>query len=342
VDLQDDGSRPYVVQAHFEPLTAWVAESRETVTDAAVPAKLHVVNYADEPHEVSLQAIIASESTRGVQAIRAAELAYGFVVPPNGSIVVPLKIPNAVTPDKQAGRTPVVLSVGTEGGAMAYVMAEACAVRYGATHRLANMNLDGDLAEWADAHWSVLGYPFQERGWSGLTDQRRQPSDGWMELATAIDDGFFYLAARVKDNVVGKEPLTLFFDPRPPPVLGTAGPYYWASSILEENGRMRLGKGETTTAFRDAAGAWRQTDDGWVAELRVPLSTFEREDWPPSGDLGFSLIWRDTDPGATTGCQLFWSEDGQYWSPRWYGVLRLIEAGKEPSPIALPYRVRWQ
>ena len=112
-------------------------------------------------------------------------------------------------------------------------------------------------------------------------------------------------------------------------------------TVATAEGKLRLSPGETTSFFEGAEGAWRRTTQGWDMELRLPYRALGCAAWPVSGDLGFSLIWIDRDNGTGTDCQLYWAEDGQYWSPRWYGVVRKWD-GSEAALQALPWRVRWR
>ena len=267
-------------------------------------------------------------------------------VPPGAEVVTPIVQARLGPAGGSAYRSwvPILLWVDrppTYGARAAMdAAAEACAVRYGAARVPFTPVVDGDLSEWPRTGWSVVGYPVQERGWWGPTKLRSKPSDGWLEWAMAGDKDYVYLAARVQDKVVGREALTLFFDPRPPGVLGTCGTYYWAGVQLLPDGKVALSPGETTRFFAGAVGAWKRTAQGWDLELRLPYRALGCQEWPPSGDLGFSLVWTHAEGGAGTHYQLYWAEDGQYWCPRWYGVVRRVSGDADLA--RLPWRVRWR
>lgn len=334
VDYCGETSRPYQVRAYGDPLTVWVERTWEVAAGGTVPLRAHVLNRSGQEQRAGLRVWNTAASPPAGQAIP-------LTIPARGEFVsAPVDVPFATT--DSASRTSVIVRLSAAQG-NPRATAEACAVRYGAARvpPASPVTVDGDLAEWPQTGWSVVGYPVQERGWWGPTKFRTKPSDGWLELAMAGDQEYVYLAARVQDNVVEKEGLTLFFDPRPPGVLGTCGPYFWASAELQADRKVRLGPGETTTFFEGATGAWRKTAQGWDLELRLPYRAIGCREWPAAGDLGFSLIWIDRDAEAGTDCQLYWAEDGQYWSPRWYGVVRRVD-GSEASLRALPWRVRWR
>ena len=81
--------------------------------------------------------------------------------------------------------------------------------------------------------------------------------------------------------------------------------------------------------------AWKSQNNRATGEMLVPYEALELEDWPASGDLGLSIWWVHTGPeGKVTN--LYWTDDGYPWSPRWYGVVRLVN--KRDAP--LPYMVR--
>jgi len=67
----------------------------------------------------------------------------------------------------------------------------------------------------------------------------------------------------------------------------------------------------------------------------VPYTALDATAWPQAGDLGLSIVWTHHDiEGKRT--ELLWSENGHWWNPRWYGVVRRSDL-INPS---LPYRVR--
>lgn len=232
-------------------------------------------------------------------------------------------------PRADVGRVPLLRKVGA-----GWAAAELAFVRFG--HALGGEAIvDGDLSEWsAHANWVPVGERVQARWTRGPEDHRVSPQECYLKWAFKAGARGIYFAARAVGKVE-KDNFTLFFDPRAPELLGTAGRYYWASGALQEGGKIALFQGETSQSAPGLQGAWRKTPTGATLEVFVPYELMEVSGWPKSRDLGCSIVW-DHHGAAGQITHLMWSEDGHPWNPRWYGVVRRVD---ETNPI-LPFMVR--
>ncbi len=236
-------------------------------------------------------------------------------------------------PGDEVGRIPIVNRV-TQNSRIGWAAAEVAYVRYGGAMP-GEAEIDGRLDEWAQHPWFVVGEPAQARWTQGVADHRPSPDDCYLHWAVKVGDEAMHFAARATGDLA-RDSFTLFFDPREPAKLGTAGRYYWVAGKLKPEGKVSLATGETSPRMR-LTGAWSASEEGDGAriEFSVPYAVFEATDWPDSGDLGLSIWWRHRGPdGRVTNLQ--WSEDGHPWNPRWYGVLRKVQSPDQP----LPYMVR--
>lgn len=237
-----------------------------------------------------------------------------------------------IAPGNQVGRIPLV-EQHKVGKRSAWAVGEVVYVGYGAA-RSGEAKVDGKLDEWGGARWVPVGLPVQARSWRGPEDNRPQPRDCNLEWAFMAGAKGVYLACRGTGDWT-RDTFTLFFDPRTPDLLGTAGRYYWVSGKLGSLGRVDVRKGETSVVAPGLIGAWEQTEVGGNLELFVPYEALDQEAWPKAGDLGLSIIWTHLDSlGRRT--QMLWSENGHWWNPRWFGVVRRTD---EKNPV-LPYMVR--
>lgn len=244
-----------------------------------------------------------------------------------------LEIATVKIPEKsQVGRIPLIRTV-KNGDRTGYAVAELVYTAFGSALQ-SEAEVDGNLQEWQKQLWIPVGEKSQARGWNGPEDYRKSTGEAYLEFAFKAGNKGIYLAMRGKGKLTGDN-ACIFFDPRSPEQLGTAGPYYWLDMSFKKNGDVILRKGETTTKAAGMTGRWIKTDQGMDAECFIPYELMDRENWPESGDLGLSIIWRHKhENGKQT--KLLWSEDSHEWNPRWYGVIRLL---KNPED-KLPYRVR--
>lgn len=229
-------------------------------------------------------------------------------------------------PDAAIGALPLVQRDAGTGQA---AVAQLRWARFGQA-RPGEATLDGDLREWDGQQWAQVGESFQA-AWPPV-DKRVAPSECQTRWAFKAGEKGVYFACRATGQIEADN-FTLFFDSREPGQLGTVGPYFWVNGALKENGRLEVNGGETTTRAPGLAGVWRKTADGADIEIFVPYQAFDATSWPASGDLGVSIQWQHKGAGGTTN--LFWTETGHPWNPRWYGVVRRAQNG-----VALPYVVR--
>lgn len=233
----------------------------------------------------------------------------------------------------EVGRIPLVQKIENRGKT-GYATAEIAYTRYGAA-RTGEATVDGDLQEWDAHHWSPVGDPVQARWTQGIIDGRTTPQECQLNWAFKAGQKGVFFAAKGTGQLT-KDRFTLFFDNRAPELLGTPGRYYWASGSIGAAGKIELGKGETSAVATGMTGAWRTTPEGIALELFIPYDLLEATTWPARGDLGLSIWWVHTNTKDAKGTNIFWSEDGQPWSTRWYGVVTLDDTGTKP----LPYMVR--
>ncbi|MGB2614263.1 MAG: SGNH/GDSL hydrolase family protein [Phycisphaerae bacterium] len=235
----------------------------------------------------------------------------------------------------EVGRLPLIQSVERDGRT-GWAVAELAYVRYGAARR-GEATVDGSLEEWADAPQVPVGLPCQARFTQGPQDNRASPDECMTRWALRAGKDGLFIAVRAT-GCIEKDRFTLFFDSRPPELLGTAGRYYWINGSLKPDGQVELGKGETSKEAPGLRGAWKVLpDDGATVEMFVPYALMETAAWPASGDLGFSIWWVHVGADDKT-TNLMWSEDGHPWNPRWYGIVRLTD--RQPEDMPFMVRVR--
>ena len=211
-----------------------------------------------------------------------------------------------------------------------WAVAEAAWLRYGAAIG-ADATPDGDLSEWRSPAWSPLGEPCQARGPRGTEDQRTSPAEASLRLAFRAGRKGLHVAMRGVGDLT-RDTFTILLDPRTPAQLGTVGRFYWLIGKLLPDGKVELLPGETTPRAQSGwTGAWRQTAEGLDLEVFVPYGVCETNTWPVDGDLGFDLRWSHHGAdGRIT--HLHWFGDGYPWTPRGFGVVRLVTNPAENRP----------
>lgn len=247
---------------------------------------------------------------------------------PSGSEAVPVVIPRG----SPVGRIPLIRKLQANGKT-GYAVTEVAYTEFGEALP-GEAEVDGNLREWVSPRWAPVGEPCQARSRSGPLDNRKRPDEAYVHMAFKAGTNGIFIALRGRGELADDQ-ATLFFDPRAPESLGTAGPYYWAGLRFAADGVVNLDKGETSVETPHMAGRWRATAGGLEAELFIPYSLMDGSTWPASGDLGFSLVWTHQ-PKDGNSTQLKWSEDGHEWNPRWYGVLRRVFSPRD----AVPFMVR--
>ncbi|MGI5869730.1 MAG: SGNH/GDSL hydrolase family protein [Kiritimatiellia bacterium] len=233
------------------------------------------------------------------------------------------------------GRIPVVETLtdaGRTGHAVAEVLYTSVAIA-----PVGEAEVDGRLGEWDGQPTAPVGLACQARGWRGPADNRASPEEAQVDFLFKAGADGVYIALRGR-GVLTNDTATIFFDPRPPAQLGTAGPYYWVDLSFAPAGLVKIRKGETSVTGDGLRGAWLVTEAGLDAECFIPYAVMDASAWPASGDLGLSLIWRHqgVDGKAT---RLAWSEDGHEWNPCGYGIVQRLQPGA-PSPRRYVARVK--
>ena len=237
----------------------------------------------------------------------------------------------SIPANAEVGRIPLLEKI-QGGGKIGWAAAEVAYVRFGAA-KAGEATVDGNLDEWTDQTWVPVGEACQARWTRGLADSRANPQECYLRWAFKAGKDGLFIAVKGTGQM-DKDNFTLFFDTRSPKELGTAGPYYWASGAFKPDGKLVLGKGETSAKATGMAGAWKSQDGGASIEMFIPYELMELAAWPASGDLGLSIWWKHA--GANGSTNLMWSEDGHPWNTCWYGVVRLMNAPRGE----LPYMVR--
>ena len=303
------------------PYSRYLSEDFNRLAVMDVSGKAGTVHSVEVPFEVP------GDYVAGRQVVEGRRLEVTLQTP-DGTETVPVKIPRG----RQVGRIPLIRKLRANGKT-GYAATEVVYVEFGEALP-GEAETDGDLREWATHRWAPVGEPCQARGRAGPGDNRKTPDEAYLRMAFKTGSNGLFIALRGRGDLTNDR-ATLFFDPRPSEQLGTVGPYYWAGLSFAADGVVRLGKGETSTTAPGLTGRWQATDTGREAELFIPYALMDRDAWPASGDLGFSLVWTHQ-PNDGQPTQLMWSENAHEWNPRWYGVVRHLQ---EPG-AKLPFMVR--
>jgi len=239
-----------------------------------------------------------------------------------------VKIPG----NSEVGRIPLKEKVEKDGKT-GWAVAELAYVRYGKA-LAGEANVDGTLDEWDRNSWIPVGEHVQARWVHGIEDNRSDLDECYLHWAFKAGQRGMFIAVKAT-GVIKDDGFFVFFDTREPALLGTAGPYYWVSGKLQGNGTVQLDKGETSAQATGMKGAYKSIGNITDIELFIPYDLMDSASWPVQGDLGLSIWWRHSKPGANA-MSLLWSEDGHPWNTRWYGVVRKVD-----GPAAkVPYMVR--
>lgn len=308
----------------------------------STPADLFTFPASDDLSPFGPMVVVLERTSGALASVAApmevqATLERVRLVAPSNDAAIPLVTPTGkrevpVRWNDEVGRIRILQSVD-DGQRTGWAAAEVAYVRYGAAAE-GEASMDGDLAEWEGHVWSTVGAPAQARWTRGPLDRRASPDECLLRWAFKAGSNGVHLAVDATGTVTNDH-FILFFDPRRQADLGTPGRYYWVSGGFGGNGRMSIGRGETSPSAPGLGGAWQTRDQRTCFEIFVPYAALEMPSWPAEGDLGLSIWWRhqDKERGETN---LMWAEDGHAWNPRWYGVVR-----RTGAPAAdLPFRVR--
>lgn len=229
--------------------------------------------------------------------------------------------------NKDSGRIRIIKKI-KDG----FAIGELVFVRYGMCLK-GEANIDGKIEEWNENKWINVGEKFQV-GWPEYVDYRNTIDECYTNWAFKSGDRGLYIAIKAKGKITG-DSFTIFFDSRNPDEFGKVGRYYWANGKIEQGGKVYLSKGETTKNEVEMKGVWKEEGDRTNIEIFIPYNLFEKEKFPESKELAISIWWRHiSEKNKITN--IYWSEVGHPWNPRWYGVIKLID-----NPVEkLPYMVR--
>jgi len=228
--------------------------------------------------------------------------------------------------DSEVGRVRLLEPVVDREGAQGWAATELYYLRFAGALG-GETTIDGQLKEWSAARWSTLSDPAQVRARPGVSvappNLKWAARIGRRGLSVAISG-----QGRLTDDR-----FTLALDARPMALLGTVGRTFWVDGALRPDGGVTLTPGETSPAdLQGISGAWRASEAGLDIELSLPYSLMEEPQWPEEGDIGFTLLWRHD------GVTLNWSGDGEWLSPREYGVLHRLTSAREKLPWVVRVR----
>ncbi|MBC2603782.1 SGNH/GDSL hydrolase family protein [Puniceicoccus vermicola] len=232
--------------------------------------------------------------------------------------------------EEPVGRIPLQekIQVGAE---TTWAVGELAYTRFGGATSM-EATVDGNLDEWSDAFWVPVGERIQARWTSGPRDFRERVEDCNLEWSFAAGEEGLYLAFRGTGNTRADQ-FAVYFDPRSPEELGTAGPYTWVGGSFAKDGKLTVRAGDSSEATSGIQFDYQEERGRLSGEIFVPYEFLNTSAWPESGDLGLSIVWTHRIEGRKPTF-LMWAEDGHPWNTRWYGVVRLDPEG------SLPYRVR--
>ena len=195
------------------------------------------------------------------------------------------------------------------------------------------VSIDADTAEWEADEWHAF-----------------DAGNARAEFAVRVNAGQLYLAMRAVDPVLSFEQLPriwhnsdgfeLYLDTRDEAQLNTPGPVFQLGFFPAKDADNPLvvapGFGAPKTGLEAVKTAWKQTADGYVIEVVVPLAMLGAGEWPPGRHIGFGLGCNDVAAPGEPRTQYQWTGNlHNYRSPVAYGWLR-----RGPGPVA--WRVRVQ
>ncbi len=248
----------------------------------------------------------------------------------NKKKTITVKIPKK----SDIGRIPLVYKVKNKN-VTGWAVAEAAYIRYGKA-RIGDATVDGDLAEYKESNWITIGDPIQARWTQGIRDGRINRNECDLRWAFSAGKNGIYFAVDLKGTKFYQDNFTIFMDTRKANLLGTPGPYYWISGRFDKNDKLSLSRGETSPNAPGLAGVWKANTNGANLEFFVPYAMLGTITWPTDGDFWMSIWWRHTSSNPEAkypSTNLLWSEDGQPWSTRWYGVIRADDGKNKPLPF---------
>lgn len=182
--------------------------------------------------------------------------------------------------------------------------------------RKKKVKVDGDLKDWESLAHHVdqpvlISDPFAHRGAEDLD----------LSFEVAYDNEFLYLAARVKDDEIlvdtnrsayQQDGILFQVDGRPAAISANEVNGWAAYSVFQNPGMTPAEEGRVYRRNRipeDIQMACRRTEDGFVAEMAIPLSTLntlQGGDWK---DLRVNIGVMDYDRDYKHSSRLYWQPD---------------------------------
>ncbi len=288
---------------------------------------IQMVDYRDSGSQVTAVPVPLLPRSAWVRERHTANARETFASFEAGDTKVPL--PVTIPADSEVGRIPIFRETKI-GGRTIPAAADLFNTRYGAAAEH-EATADGDLSEWADARWIPVGERMQAQANGQTLDGRKSVEECYLRWAFAGGKDGLHLAFRGTGELLGDR-FTVYFDPREPALLGSAGPYFWVEGKFAPDGNLLLRAGDSSPEGTKPVGRWKHEGGEMHGELFLPYALMTQNAWPASGDLGVSIVWHHPHPGGKT-TRLMWSDHGHPWNTRWFGVVRLGAGEDRPFVI---------
>ncbi|MEM9353360.1 MAG: metallophosphoesterase [Planctomycetota bacterium] len=172
--------------------------------------------------------------------------------------------------------------------------------------------IDGDLRDWGELELASAEEPLL----TGNPEEWNGPGDASVRFSTAYDSEWVYVAAEVTDDqVVEGDKVMAYIDGRPIDDRRRDPDYQWNGAAVGggpseaepfEMKWLRRGR-----RVRQAKGAIVKSDEGYRAEMAVPVwaLTRERENW---GSHQLTIVVHDVDASSDEGCSVVWRGTPRY------------------------------
>ncbi|MEQ8850072.1 metallophosphoesterase [Botrimarina sp.] len=177
--------------------------------------------------------------------------------------------------------------------------------------------IDGDLERWPEKTYGPGEEPLilgAAREWNG-------PQDADFRVATAHDDRFLYVRARVTDErvVAGEDRLTFVFDGRPSVQRDADRQLRRGTFVISvpapaegQGGEVAAGPGWRNRPIEGVKAAALRTESGYDLELAVPVERLARTQGGDWSDFQLSAVLRDVDDPARDAAEVVWRGTRSY------------------------------
>ena len=166
--------------------------------------------------------------------------------------------------------------------------------------------IDGDLSEWGDLTLSTSDDPLL----TGNAEEWNGPGDASVRFATSFDSEWVYFAGEVVDDqIVEGDRIVAYIDGRPMDDRRRDPQYQWNGAAVGggpfESDPFEMKWLRRGRRVRQAQGAIVRTEEGYRAEMAVPLWALTRdtENWE-SHQL--TVVVEDVDGPNDRGCNVVW------------------------------------